>query len=459
MPDEPDNLSALSERVATLSAQVAHLEQRLSALEQGRGTFEPAIPPVVANPPEPQQRPRDHLESRLGLTIVNRIGAITLAIGIIFFFKYAVDNRWIGASGRVFLGLLAGLVLIGVADWLRKRGQSAFSQGICGCGLATLYISLYASFAYYQLVPQSAAFAGMIATCVLAAFLSFAYDNPAIASLGLIGAFIAPMLLRNPQRHLWLVFLYLLLLDLASLALAAWRRWIVLLVIAFAGTVILFLSWATQAERASLAAGVFFLCVFFALFFAMSVRASLARASQIGASLLPINAFWALLSAWMLLHRDHSGWIACFALGLAVTHIASAYSGSRPGPLFHTLYAVGHACLLTTGVRLLVQWSAQQPDPAARASFLSESVSVLFAVYAVAVIALGVFRRSAIDRVIGLVLIGIVVIKLYFYDVWRLTRFYRISAFVALGVLLLAASYIYSRFRDKLEVLWSGEKK
>ncbi len=51
------------------------------------------------------------------------------------------------------------------------------------------------------------------------------------------------------------------------------------------------------------------------------------------------------------------------------------------------------------------------------------------------------------NRHLGLVLLGIVVLKLYLYDVWLMTAFYRISAFVALGVLLLAASFIYSRFK------------
>jgi uncharacterized membrane protein len=72
-------------------------------------------------------------------------------------------------------------------------------------------------------------------------------------------------------------------------------------------------------------------------------------------------------------------------------------------------------------------------------------------------ITLGIVRNGTLDRIVGLVLIAIVIAKLYLYDVWLLTRFYRISAFVALGVLLLAASYIYSRFRGKVDVLLTGK--
>ena len=59
----------------------------------------------------------------------------------------------------------------------------------------------------------------------------------------------------------------------------------------------------------------------------------------------------------------------------------------------------------------------------------------------------GVLRRSSVNRVLGLVLLGFVIAKLYVWDIWFLTRFYRITAFLALGVLLLVASYIYSRFK------------
>ncbi|MBV9265724.1 MAG: DUF2339 domain-containing protein, partial [Acidobacteriaceae bacterium] len=54
----------------------------------------------------------------------------------------------------------------------------------------------------------------------------------------------------------------------------------------------------------------------------------------------------------------------------------------------------------------------------------------------------------------GLVLIGLVIIKLYLFDVWLLNRVYRISAFVALGALLLITSFLYSRYRHTVESLW-----
>jgi len=67
----------------------------------------------------------------------------------------------------------------------------------------------------------------------------------------------------------------------------------------------------------------------------------------------------------------------------------------------------------------------------------SASISVLVACYAVLLVGAGVAYNFALNRLLGLGLIGLVVAKLYLYDVWLLVRIYRIAAFGALGALLL----------------------
>ena len=52
-----------------------------------------------AAPPPPLPQPETTgLETTVGLTWVNRGGAVTLALGVAFAFKYAVDNAWIAGS-------------------------------------------------------------------------------------------------------------------------------------------------------------------------------------------------------------------------------------------------------------------------------------------------------------------------------------------------------------------------
>jgi uncharacterized membrane protein len=89
--------------------------------------------------------------------------------------------------------------------------------------------------------------------------------------------------------------------------------------------------------------------------------------------------------------------------------------------------------------------------PGEFASFSSAAVTILMAAYAVTLSGWGIFSRSALDRMLGLGLIGIVILKLYLYDVWLLGRVYRVAAFAILGALLLAMSYLYSRYRASIE--------
>jgi uncharacterized membrane protein len=77
------------------------------------------------------------------------------------------------------------------------------------------------------------------------------------------------------------------------------------------------------------------------------------------------------------------------------------------------------------------------------------------ACYAVLLVGAGVIYRSALNRILGLGLIGVVVAKLYLYDVWLLVRIYRIAAFGVLGALLLLTSYVYSRNRVSIENWWN----
>ena len=59
-------------------------------------------------------------------------------------------------------------------------------------------------------------------------------------------------------------------------------------------------------------------------------------------------------------------------------------------------------------------------------SFASTSISVLAGAYAAALVAGGSARGSTVTRLLGIGLIGLVIVKLYLYDVWLLAPLYRL---------------------------------
>lgn len=71
------------------------------------------------------------------------------------------------------------------------------------------------------------------------------------------------------------------------------------------------------------------------------------------------------------------------------------------------------------------------------------ALSILWTAYATGLILIGVKRDSALLRWQALALFGFVVIKVFFFDLSFLERFYRILSFLFLGLVLLVVSFLY----------------
>jgi uncharacterized membrane protein len=76
------------------------------------------------------------------------------------------------------------------------------------------------------------------------------------------------------------------------------------------------------------------------------------------------------------------------------------------------------------------------------------SLSVLWALYASILTGVGIFKRLRGARVMGILLLGATVLKVFLLDLSSLRTFYRIISFIVLGLLLLTVSYSYNRFKN-----------
>ncbi len=78
------------------------------------------------------------------------------------------------------------------------------------------------------------------------------------------------------------------------------------------------------------------------------------------------------------------------------------------------------------------------------------SLSILWTVYASALIFLGWRQKSALLRWQALTLFGFVVVKVFLFDLASLDRAYRILSFLVLGSVLMAVSFLYSKRAAKV---------
>ena len=104
--------------------------------------------------------------------------------------------------------------------------------------------------------------------------------------------------------------------------------------------------------------------------------------------------------------------------------------------------------LFTLSTEILAFWELRREGGrfAADAEFAGQMMlSATWAAYAAALTAAGIRRQYAPVRYLALVIFGATVLKVFIVDFSQLDSVYRIATSLVLGVLLLAASYLYQR--------------
>ena len=76
------------------------------------------------------------------------------------------------------------------------------------------------------------------------------------------------------------------------------------------------------------------------------------------------------------------------------------------------------------------------------------SLSMLWLLYGIALTIAGIWQRIRAMRLLAILILGTAVLKIFIYDLSFLQTLYRIFAFIGLGLILLAASYLYQRYKS-----------
>lgn len=260
-------LGRLSRELESLAARVERLEQTPPPVTTPEPSAvaadEPAprLPPVEAlTPPdipaalptdlppvgaaEALAAPPEDLESRIGGRGLLYTGVLVLLLGVSFFLKYAFDNEWIDETGRVVLGALAGMALIGAGLRFARRGLAAFGQALTGTGLAILYLAIYAALNYYGLVGPATAFASMVLVTIVAGILADRLGSQALASIAVGGGFLTPFLVGGSDPNQFTLLTYDAVLVGATMFLARRHLWYALNAASYLLTVLTILAWA-----------------------------------------------------------------------------------------------------------------------------------------------------------------------------------------------------------------------
>jgi uncharacterized membrane protein len=209
-----------------------------------------APPPSIESVPVPaaasESRHREGVEAAIGGRLLLYAGALTVVLGVAFFLKYAFDRNWITEWMRVAIGVLSGVGLVALGLRLARRGYRGYGQILSGIGLAVLYLSVYAAFSFYDLIGRTTAFALFVGVTAAAAWLSDRQQSQGMAVMAVGGGFLTPFLVGGDSDAQVTLFSYVALLIAGTMWLARRRGWPLLVVMAYAFTVITVGAWAAD---------------------------------------------------------------------------------------------------------------------------------------------------------------------------------------------------------------------
>lgn len=335
---EINDQNQLEKRIDKLEKEVLTLNERVSRLEAFKGKT-PSSASTDGLPKEIAEKKvdshwrrrwqdsthwRDGLENLVGGKLLNRVAILVLLFGMAYFLKYSFDNNWIGITGRIIIGLLAGVAFMVAGDIAIGRGYRYFSQGLSGGGIAIIYLTTFTAANFYDVFSPAIAFALLVITAMSGGILSVRQNAYGVAVLSTLGGFLAPFLIGSKGSDPLLLLTYITVLDFVVLYLAYYKNWRSLNFLSFVGTVLVYLLFKSgQYYHTDVLVYQSFLIVYFAIFgslvFLYNVRHKNPTMPP-DISLMVLNAGFFLAASLENLHK-YTDWHGVFVICLAVLYL------------------------------------------------------------------------------------------------------------------------------------------
>jgi uncharacterized membrane protein len=335
--EEPHSDASKIAEPALAAATAGPIAADVPAERTPRAAPPPAVPTAIE---QLVTRAKNWL---FGGNTVARVGAVVLFIGLSFLAKWAADNALfppefrlagIGVVGIVLLVQGFRLARTNVDDATRKN----YGLLLQGAGVAVLYLTVFASYKLYAMIPPLAAFALMALVCALSTLLAILANAQSLALVGFAGAFATPLLLSTGQGSHVSLFSYYLLLNVAIGGVAWLRAWRALNLLGFLSTFIVATFWgALKYTPEHFATTEPFLIAFLAIYLLIGLFYALRHSNEKNHTLdgmlifgTPIVAF--ALQTQLVAHIEYAAAIS--AVVLSAVYIALAFSiRARPQPV------------------------------------------------------------------------------------------------------------------------------
>jgi len=212
--------------------------------------------------------------------LILKIGLFILFFGVAFLLKYAAERSLVPIEFRLSAVALGGLALL-IIGWRLRHKKMVYGLILQGGGFGILYLTVFAAAKFYQLLPYTLALVIMIGLVSLTGILSVFQEGKWLAISGIVGGFLAPVLMSTGSGSHVALFSYYALLNLGIFGIAWFKAWRILNLVGFVFTFGIASLWGSKYYQPAYFNSVEpFLILFFILYVAVPI---------LFASRLPLN--------------------------------------------------------------------------------------------------------------------------------------------------------------------------
>lgn len=157
------------------------------------------------------------------------LGGFCIALAGILLARYAIQKGMFGPLARIISGFAVGFALHISAEWLRRKtaeNNQVFAMLAAG-GSITLFATLLAALHLYQIISPMVVFVILAIIATATMWLALVY-GPALAAIGMLGAYVVPILVSTGSGQILGAMTYSLMISASILFLMryVYRYWL-----------------------------------------------------------------------------------------------------------------------------------------------------------------------------------------------------------------------------------------
>jgi len=209
-----------------------------------------------------------------------KLAIVLLFLGLAFLLQLANERGMLPIELRLSGAAVIAMGLLAVGWRLRHR-KPVYALTLQGGAIGALYLTSFAAFRVYSLLPHSVVFGLLIVICAASVALAVLQSAQSLALLASLGGYLAPVLLSTGGGNHVALFSYYAVLSLGILAISIWKAWRPLNLIGFAFSFGIGAMWGAENYQPShYASAQFFLALNLVIYGVLAVLMALRRADS-----------------------------------------------------------------------------------------------------------------------------------------------------------------------------------